>query len=723
MQPLGDRAQQPVAERVAERVVDRLEVVEVQHHHRDPPALAPRLAQRLAETIEQQGAVRQAGQRVVMRQVPHPLLDPLALGDVEQHELGRRRAALAGRHRDRLDLDGPAVRAQDLLLAVRIRQHLVLGRGQRDPLILRLHQGGNRPPDQVGGGLHAEQLDRPGVRERHQSIAQREQRDRARLDQATVAFLAVAQRLLGRLELGDVDADAVPDDAAVVLPPRRREGPEPVELALAQQDPEVARERRQPLRPIPRSPRASAPRSSGWTASRSSCGSFATACGIEAVAPLDLRAVVGVADPAVRMAHPAVDHARDVVDDAAQLGFLRAQLLGLALQLGDVAVQRDERRPRRCGGRQTRSQRPSASWRSNGSPSRTRLRSRRSATQASSRPTASGRQPDAARRRASSAKRHARPDAALERRIESRDSAGWRAPDGRPRPTARSRPTRSRSPGAAAPRRRARAASLSRSARSMRPRSSISAWRRCCSSCSSAPRSASCRASVVPERSAPPACGGDLRELGRVGRGFRRRVLHHGRWPDPRGKRAGGVSSSPGAMAEVTRARRPVAIGKRRPGRVEPGLRERARPPPSSGAGRAADRRESHARSIASCSASKRATAAAIEARGDPGARPHPPAPGRAAVAHRLIEREGLEPDEAGERQIAEPGRVQAAAAVPPPGRAVLQDQSLGRLDHVAGERQPVEVRDDHPPALTEQTAHLPSGARRARTSASTGRR
>ena len=64
--------------------------------------------------------------------------------------------------------------------------------------------------------------------------------------------------------------------------------------------------------------------------------------GIEAVAQLDLRAVVGVADPAVRMAHPPIDHARDVVDDPAQLRLPGAQLLGLALQLGDVAVQRDE---------------------------------------------------------------------------------------------------------------------------------------------------------------------------------------------------------------------------------------------------------------------------------------------------------------------------------------------------------------------------------------------
>jgi hypothetical protein len=52
----------------------------------------------------------------------------------------------------------------------------------------------------------------------------------------------------------------------------------------------------------------------------------------------------------------------------------------------------------------TRSQQPSASWRSNGSLSPIRLRATRSLTEASSRPTASGMQPDQASRRASSAK-------------------------------------------------------------------------------------------------------------------------------------------------------------------------------------------------------------------------------------------------------------------------------------------------------------------------------
>ncbi len=109
-QPLGDRAQEAVAAGVAEAVVDLLEVVEIEHHHGDPAALAARLAHRLAQAVEQQRAVGQAGQRVVMGEMADLLLDALALGDVEQHELGRGLAALADRHRDRLDVDAAARR-------------------------------------------------------------------------------------------------------------------------------------------------------------------------------------------------------------------------------------------------------------------------------------------------------------------------------------------------------------------------------------------------------------------------------------------------------------------------------------------------------------------------------------------------------------------------------------------------------------------------------------
>ena len=64
-QPVGDRGQQRVAGRVAEPVVDRLEVVEVDEHHRDRRAGPPAAQPGLVEPVEEQRAVRELGQVVV----------------------------------------------------------------------------------------------------------------------------------------------------------------------------------------------------------------------------------------------------------------------------------------------------------------------------------------------------------------------------------------------------------------------------------------------------------------------------------------------------------------------------------------------------------------------------------------------------------------------------------------------------------------------------------
>lgn len=65
-QPLGHLEQELVAGLVAERVVDLLEVVEVQEEQRRPLAAArPGRAQVGAEELEQASPVQQAGQRVV----------------------------------------------------------------------------------------------------------------------------------------------------------------------------------------------------------------------------------------------------------------------------------------------------------------------------------------------------------------------------------------------------------------------------------------------------------------------------------------------------------------------------------------------------------------------------------------------------------------------------------------------------------------------------------
>ena len=98
-QPVGDAAQQLVADGVAERVVDALEVVEVDEHHGD---LARRARlERLAHLLAEQRAVGEPGQRVVLRLVLELFL--------QVAELGRRRAR-GGRTAGRCSRSRPASR-------------------------------------------------------------------------------------------------------------------------------------------------------------------------------------------------------------------------------------------------------------------------------------------------------------------------------------------------------------------------------------------------------------------------------------------------------------------------------------------------------------------------------------------------------------------------------------------------------------------------------------
>ena len=82
LQPVGDLAQQRVADRMAERVVDVLEAVEVDQEQ--PAALAAmgRVAQRLVERLAHHRPVGQAGQRIEAGEPRDFLLGPALLGQV-----------------------------------------------------------------------------------------------------------------------------------------------------------------------------------------------------------------------------------------------------------------------------------------------------------------------------------------------------------------------------------------------------------------------------------------------------------------------------------------------------------------------------------------------------------------------------------------------------------------------------------------------------------------
>ena len=98
-QPAGHHPQQLVAGRMAERVVDVLELVEIETQHREPLA-ALDMGQRFAEALAQQQAVRQVGESVVARHVGDLHFRAPPLGDVL---VGRDPAAAVHRLTDHRD--------------------------------------------------------------------------------------------------------------------------------------------------------------------------------------------------------------------------------------------------------------------------------------------------------------------------------------------------------------------------------------------------------------------------------------------------------------------------------------------------------------------------------------------------------------------------------------------------------------------------------------------
>ena len=96
-QPQRDVADQLVADRMAERVVDVLEMVEIDVEHGRRRAAALDLADHRFEPLAEKVTVRQAAQRIVQREIAQPVF---AGGDgrggvahVAQHQAGEQREA------------------------------------------------------------------------------------------------------------------------------------------------------------------------------------------------------------------------------------------------------------------------------------------------------------------------------------------------------------------------------------------------------------------------------------------------------------------------------------------------------------------------------------------------------------------------------------------------------------------------------------------------------
>jgi hypothetical protein len=130
-QPHRHLAQQVVARAPAKALVHHPEALEVEKHRRGEAPLAPRRDERLPEAIDEQAAVRQIGERIVIREVIHARL----LRHVVQRES---------------DVAGKLVQQAHLLIV----EHVLVprieeqrsGRASRDDE--RQHRVGMKPPPQ-----------------------------------------------------------------------------------------------------------------------------------------------------------------------------------------------------------------------------------------------------------------------------------------------------------------------------------------------------------------------------------------------------------------------------------------------------------------------------------------------------------------------------------------------------------------------------------------------
>ena len=157
-----NRSQQLVADVVAQRVVNRLEVVEVEEEHRDPALTIT--VKRVIQVDPERGSVRQVRHRVVERLMRELVLECLALTDVariEDQTADRRQGEQVGngdlggtvrvvlpskpaleRERQALDVDG----------LVDLAQHL--------HSVVVVDEVSERPPNQLGFGVAEDPLHR-----------------------------------------------------------------------------------------------------------------------------------------------------------------------------------------------------------------------------------------------------------------------------------------------------------------------------------------------------------------------------------------------------------------------------------------------------------------------------------------------------------------------------------------------------------------------------------
>ena len=174
-QPRADDLQQLVAEGVAEGVVDDLEAVEIEEHHRHGMLGAAGVGERHRQPVAEQTPVRQSRQRIVVRLILDLFLGAFALADVARHRHDLDdvvRPGIDDRARRGLEPDARAVLAHGAIAeGERTGRRQRLRRGLHDFGVRVLDQIEHRMPDHLPRLIAEERLDRRRRVEQHAFLA------------------------------------------------------------------------------------------------------------------------------------------------------------------------------------------------------------------------------------------------------------------------------------------------------------------------------------------------------------------------------------------------------------------------------------------------------------------------------------------------------------------------------------------------------------------------
>src|ERR1051326_2234247 len=207
-QPLRDLREELVADRVPEAVVDELEVIEVEIHHRERPAVALRLRDGGEDAVAEEEAVRKTGERVVIRLILELLLRCLALRDVAIVDDDRADARLVQEVlREAFEPDPRAVLVEEAELALELAVRRLEEIGEelaRDLALARMDEAENAGAEEIGLAVTEKALGRGAGVGEGEAVVQQHDAAPALLDDGAEALLASLELLLRAAALGDV---------------------------------------------------------------------------------------------------------------------------------------------------------------------------------------------------------------------------------------------------------------------------------------------------------------------------------------------------------------------------------------------------------------------------------------------------------------------------------------------------------------------------------------